>query len=190
MKKNYTLLLIILSVLLFNACNTGTNSTTNQTDVEAQSKEALAAEIKKLEETLLSKVNETALDTATANALISNSRRYASKFPQDTMSATYLFKAAEVARGTGKYNLAINLWKQMENRYPDHSRAAQALMLQGFTYDSHLRQYNTASQYYQAFLDRYPNHPLAKDVQQLLNVIKAGKSPEELIKEFQSQQEK
>jgi TolA-binding protein len=190
MKKNYTLLLIILSVLLFNACNTGTSSTTNQTDVEAQSKEALAAEIKKLEETLLSKVNETALDTATANTLISNSRRYASKFPQDTMSATYLFKAAEVARGTGKYNLAINLWKQMENRYPDHSRAAQALMLQGFTYDSHLRQYNTASQYYQAFLDRYPNHPLAKDVQQLLNVIKAGKSPEELIKEFQSQQEK
>lgn len=186
MKKKYFPFLAILGLMIFSACNTGTNTS----KAGEQDKTSLSSEIKELETTLLSKINEPKLDTATANAFIRTSRKYASQFPQDTMSATYLFKAGEVSRGIGQYRQAISLWKQMENRYPNHSRAAQALMLQGFTYDSHLREYNTASQYYQSFLSRYPNHPLAKDVQQLLTVIKAGKSPEELIKEFQNQQEK
>jgi tetratricopeptide (TPR) repeat protein len=180
--RNLSLSLLV-ALLALMACQPGSTSSTASDSMDK------AAQIQRLEKKLRSNTQTAELDTATAEQLIASSREFVKTFPKDTLSPMFLFKAAEVARGLGNYNLAINLWGQMEKQYPTHSKAPEALMLKAFTYDTHLKQLDIAARFYKSFLTQYPKHPLAKDVQLLYEVANSGKSPEELIKEFQQQQQ-
>lgn len=57
----------------------------------------------------------------------------------------------------------------------------------GFVYENDLNDLENAKQTYEAFLQKYPNDPdFADDAQMALKNL--GKSPEELIKEFEQNQ--
>lgn len=94
-----------------------------------------------------------------------------------------MFRAADVARGVGKYGQAIDIWKNLRSLYPDYERSPDALFLTGFTYENNLNEKTQAKELYNQFLEEYPDHALNTQVKQTLDVI--DKSPEELIKEFQ-----
>ncbi|RME11947.1 MAG: hypothetical protein D6816_01515 [Bacteroidetes bacterium] len=120
-----------------------------------------------------------------ANELIKQMEAYAQAFPQDSLVPEMLVKAGEIARGLGKYDKATELLKSVWTHYGEHRLAPPALFLQAFTYDNDLRDSTMAVRYYQEFLKRYPDHELAGQVRQLVNVV--GKSPEELIKLYKNQ---
>lgn len=128
-------------------------------------------------------------DTQTAKDLVSKSQLFAEQYPQDSMTAIYLFRAADVSRGLGDYELAINLWGQVNREYSNFKRAPDALFLQGFTYDRDLKDAAKAKQYYQQFLEKYPDHTLVKDASLMLQYLESDKTPEELIKEFKEKSE-
>lgn len=119
-----------------------------------------------------------------AETLIQKSIEFAAKYPQDTVSASLLFKAADVSRGLGLHNQAIQLWGRVNKEYPTHKTAPEALFLQGFTYDQGLKDVIQAKKYYRFFQEKYPDHPLGKDVSLMLNQLTTEKSDLELIKEF------
>ncbi len=174
--------IIFLAVILlpFTACNQ-TSKSSKKAEATIFKKE-LKREIKELEVRLI-KAEDANKDRPAAEQLIEKSRIYAQTFPQDSLSASYLFKAADVARGIGEYGKAIQFWGDVWRHFKNYDKAPLALFLQGFTFDTNLQDKQRAEKYYADFLKRYPNHPLAAQVKQLLAVV--DKPVDELVKEFQ-----
>lgn len=180
--KNFILILAIL--LPFIGCNQ-TNSTNSESSNTSISSDNLKGEISELEAILL-EAQDAKKDPASAASLIAKSQQLVEQFPQDTLAALILFKAADVARGVGEYGKAIQMWGKVWRNYPDFEKAPLALFLQGFTFDANLQDKVNAKKYYDQFLEKYPEDELAKQVKMLLNVI--GKSPDELVKEYEKNQ--
>lgn len=171
---------LFASALLF-ACSPG------KSNGKAPQQEELASELRVLEHTLAQGLNELTIDTATALSFVEKAQQYAAHFAQDSLAPNFLFRAADVARGLGDYALAVQLWGKVASDFEDSPRAPQSLFFQAFTFDNDMRDYTAARSAYQTFLERYPKHPMAKDAMALLEVLNSGKTTEELIREFQQQ---
>ena len=167
--KNPVLLLLLSTILLW-----GCTPTEKQQELNA---------ISKLE-SILKAEKDVNKEKDSAEELIAKSIAFAAKYPQDTVSASVLFKAADVSRGLGLHNQAIDLWGRVNKEYPGHKNAPEALFLQGFTYDQGLNDATQAKKYYKFFQEKYPDHPLGKDVSLMLQQLTQDKTDLELIKEF------
>jgi outer membrane protein assembly factor BamD (BamD/ComL family) len=108
---------------------------------------------------------------------------FSDKFPDDQRTEEFLYKAADLANGMGKTPVALELYHRFCEKYPNSSKAAYALFLQGFIYENQLKNLEKAKELYTSFLAKYPNHELAKDAKFSLDNL--GKSEEELIKMFE-----
>jgi tetratricopeptide (TPR) repeat protein len=173
------LVFIFFTVVFWSACS-------GSLTPEEQERNRFVEDIRQLESALASQQTGK-LDVETARTLIARSEAFAVAFPEDSLAAVYLFKAADVARGIGDYAGSIDLWKEVYSKFPQREKAAEALFLVAFTYDKDMEDPENAGKTYQTFLDEFPTHPLAKDAGLLLQYLEAGKSPEELIREFESE---
>lgn len=140
-------------------------------------------EIAEKEKTLYSDSSMTP-DAAKAKEVIRLYVKYADEFPEDTSSASYLFKAGDISSKINEIHQAIELFGRLIQKYPDHRNAPYALFLQGFIYENQAGDPLKARPYYETFLKTYPDHPIAGDVSFSLENL--GKSPEELIREFEN----
>ncbi len=175
-------LMIALGLMLGGLVACSQSNSTPSTKEPAVDKASLEQEIKVLENKL--RQEKTAkLDKETASKLIEKSEAFAKAYPKDENSPNLLFHAADVARGIGKYGLAIKLWGNVYHDYPDYEKAPDSQFLIGFTYENNLNDKTQAKQYYNNFLTKHPDHHLVEQVKQTLSVI--DKTPEELVKEFQ-----
>jgi tetratricopeptide (TPR) repeat protein len=100
----------------------------------------------------------------------------------------HLLRAAGVAKNVENYNKAIQLYFKISDRLPDQPEARTALFMQGFIYENDVRDLSRAKTTYEDYLRRYPHDTIyGDDVRMALKHL--GKSPEELIKEFEKQQQ-
>ncbi|MEM9916493.1 MAG: tetratricopeptide repeat protein [Bacteroidota bacterium] len=160
-------------------------------EVEQQRKDSdtaeyqlLVKEIKELEDSL--KSSEQAINKMAAVEFIAKSEAFASGFSKDPQAAFMLFRAADVARGIGVYDLAIQHWQTVYDNYPEYEFWEEALFMMGYTYENNIGDKAKAKEKYEAFLEKHPTHKRATDVKQILAVI--DKSPEDLVREFQKKQ--
>ena len=174
---NKIALVITVLIIGWYGCNSS-GQTKHQAD-----KSKLEDTIKTLQSELAQQEDVTK-DVTSAKTLVVRSQLFAEKYPQDSMAAVYLFRAADVSRGLGDYRLAIKLWGEVNEKFTAFKRAPDALFLQGFTYDRDLEDTGQAKLHYRKFLEKYPGHPLVKDVTLMLQYLEQEKSPEELIEEF------
>ena len=107
---------------------------------------------------------------------------YALVYPQDTMSANYLFKAAEISRAMQSFAKTISLYDWISMHHPDNKNAPMALFLKGFLIENELKKPEEAKEIYQKFLAKYPNHAMSKDVSFLISNI--GKSDKEIMEQI------
>jgi hypothetical protein len=128
-----------------------------------------------------------AIDFERGRLLIQQYEQYARSLPGDSLAPVYLFKAAEVARGMRDFGLAIRLWAEVNERYPDYQLAPEALFLQALITEQDLQKPKAAVPLYEAFLQRYPSHYLYKDARLLHDNCKAGKTDADLIDSFEQQ---
>ena len=169
MKKNISILIAAsLSMLLISCGN---------------EKQKMQYQISSSEQKLKNDSTTTVIDKQKAADVIHQYLAYADKFQDDSMSAEYLFRAADVTNGIRQPDKAIELYQRVQ-RFQTYSKAPIALFLQGFIAETELRDTQKAKEYYEKFLKQYPNHNLANDVQ--VTLANLGKSPEELIKEFEA----
>lgn len=110
--------------------------------------------------------------------------QYYEDFKEDTLSPYYLYKAAEWAVYIQQGIKAISYLKRIEQEYPNYSDMSNVMFLTGFIYDNEVKDFDNAKKYYTLFLEKYPEHPLANDTGILIQNL--GKSPEDLIKEFEA----
>lgn len=178
---NLHYLLILLLGLSFSCTTPASNSNTS---TSPPSRDEQVAQIRQLEQKLRQQINPNLIDTATAQQLITQSLDFKKEFPTDSLTPIFIFKAADVSRGIGKYQQAISLWEVAHEFFRDTIYKPQALFLQAFTYDKDLNNDEKAMYYYEQFMARYPRHRLVKDANMLLQMLRNEESPEELIKKF------
>ena len=111
---------------------------------------------------------------------------FAQKFPQSKQAPEMLLKSADLYRSLKDYDAALNVYQKIAAEFPDFDKQAQVLFLQGFVYENELYRMEKAKGLYEKFLQLYPDHDLADDVQFSLQNL--GKTPEEIIKGFEQQE--
>ncbi len=146
-----------------------------------QSKRKNAIDVKEKE--LMENAKKGNIDTAAVNSLLNDYEVYADNYPDDTTGAAYLFKAADFYRYQRKPLRSIELYKKIYDQYTTVARRPYALFLQGFIFENEAGNTHAAKVLYEKFLKEYPTHPIARDVQATLANL--GKSPEQLIQEFE-----
>jgi outer membrane protein assembly factor BamD (BamD/ComL family) len=151
----------------------------------SSSKDKELAKINELEKTVLAKTT-TPVNLDKAKELVDAYIKYAKDYPKDTCSVNYLFKAANMSMNIGKGQLAVDLFDQIIKDYPEYSKVSDCMFLKAFVYDNTLKEYKKAKIAYEAFINKYPTHEFADDAQACLDNL--GKTPEQLIKEFETKQ--
>ena len=125
------------------------------------------------------------LNAASADKLIEAYLNYANQFPNDVMSPEFLFKAVDISVAYNALNpqKTIDITNVLIDNYPDFEMTPMAMFIKGFVYENQMKNYEKALETYHKFLERYPDNPMAADVQTTINNI--GIPLEELIKTFE-----
>lgn len=121
-----------------------------------------------------------------AEELIALYEDYYKNYPEDSLTAGYIFKAGETARSLNKGEEAIRFYDIIYNEYKDYDKNAYCLFLKGFVYENVIRNILKAKEFYTLFIEKYPDHEFADDAKILVDQL--GKSPEELIRGFEENQ--
>ncbi len=177
--KRIIFLLAIVPLFYWGCTNSGNESTMT-------GKDSSKVYIQNLEKKLYADSSQTikpgvALETMIAYA------RFAHDFPKDSLSPEYLFKAAEIARALHKGHEAVLYYEKICTDYPNYEKTPTALFLKAFTYENTLKDTANARIGYQEFIKKYPDNQFADDAQYSLKYL--GKSPEELIKMFEGNED-
>lgn len=143
--------------------------------------DAIQQEIASLESDLRGNIAN--LDTGKALKAVDLYLQFQRLYPKDSLSPEYLFKAADVSRGTGRFEQALQLLKSFELAYPGHPRRAVCIFLQGYIYQNDLSSFALADQAYQRFLNSFPNHPLAQEARNMQAMMAIPEN--EVIQRFQ-----
>ncbi|MEI6436685.1 MAG: tetratricopeptide repeat protein [Bacteroidota bacterium] len=106
--------------------------------------------------------------------------------PKDTLSAGYLFKAANIVMNSGDGNKAMGYFDQYIRDYPNGPKVAMCLFFKAFVYENVLKDLDKAREIYLQFIEKYPKDEFADDARMAL--MNLGKTPEMLIKEFEAKQ--
>jgi len=148
--------------------------------------EKLSASIRELSVAAVDTVNLTVNKDKALEAM-NACKEYAGLYPTDSLSAPYLLIAAEMAMRLQKPAEAVDLYAQVLKNYPGYAKASQCLFMQAFIYENDLHDLDKAKEIYTDFLKRYPDDDFADDARACLRYL--GKSPEELIREFENMAE-
>lgn len=176
MMKRYRLqgLLLIAAVSLILSCN-------NTEHEQERSIEKLEAELFDEEAIFSDEGNQKALE------LVRLYLSYAEQNPEDTLSPAYLFKAADITMNLGDPGKAIGIYNKIIYTYPDYPKLPECHFLVAYIYENFLQNYGKATELYQQFIEKYPDNEFADDAE--MSIKNMGKSPEELIKEFEARNE-
>lgn len=180
--EGFWTVIFAISLALLCACTPKPQTANEATQAE------LVSTLGELETTLRQKPDQV-LDSANVLTFVRNAQALASRFPQDSLAPVYLFRAAELCHATGKFNEAIGLWGQIGTSFSPYIRSAEAVFMQGFVAENELKDRDKALEYYEVFLEKYPEHPMAKDAQVLLANLKRGVTDQQLIEQFEQQQQ-
>ncbi len=109
-------------------------------------------------------------------------------YPGDSESVpAMMYKAAGYAYSIGRVDLAVEMLEWVRFRHPKAESGPGVLVLLGFLYENEKRDLDRAHLVYSQFLESYPGHPMAEQVEASIEHL--GKSPDELIEMFRARNE-
>ena len=102
------------------------------------------------------------------------------KYPKSPLCIESLYRIANIyTSGMQDYPQAVGAYERIVRDYPDSTaRAAQAQFMIGFIYNNYVQDTTKAGIAYRTFLEKFPTHDLADDVQWELKYL--GKSIDEI----------
>ncbi|PKP24157.1 MAG: hypothetical protein CVU06_05260 [Bacteroidetes bacterium HGW-Bacteroidetes-22] len=108
---------------------------------------------------------------------------FADKYPNDSISPEYIFRAADLSIFLRDYKTTIGLYDRILTEHKSYAKLPQALFMKAFVYDQYIQDPMQASEFYRQFLRLYPDHELADDATQAL--LFCGKSDAEIMQILQ-----
>ena len=145
------------------------------------------ARIKQLRDAINSDPSKFSVNEANARTYVDACEAYAMSMPDAADTPLNLFNAAEVAKSIKSYNKSFALFDWLMEKYPNDPKAPTGLFLKGFILENELNNDNGAKVYYEEFIEKYPSHDLADDVEFLLANL--GKSDEEILKMIEAKKQ-
>lgn|SRR5574344_568810 len=136
--------------------------------------------ISQCEDSLMNNASMVVIDTAKGSRIINLYLQFADDFPTDTLSPSYIYKAGDIAYNICKYDVALQCFKRIIDSYPKYSELGTCYFMMGEAYNAS-KQYDKAREAYQTFVNKFPDHPLAKDTRYQLENHLIGLSPEEML---------
>ena len=140
-------------------------------------------QIQTMEKSLFSR-DAVSFNKQKADSLIAMYETFIKKNPKDSLSPTYLFKAANIEMNSGNGPRALNMFDQYLQNYPDKPKASLCLFFKAFIYENLMKDLDKARETYLLFIEKYPSDDFAKDAK--LAIVNLGKSPDMLIREFEA----
>ena len=122
-------------------------------------------------------------DRRRAQALLDVYKAYANAYQLDSMAPEYLFRAANLSKSMHDGEQGIRLYDRIIKDYGAWYRLPDVYYLKAFTIDSELDQRGAAKEAYEEVINRYPDHPFAKDARIMIDNLMY--TDEELIQRFQ-----
>lgn len=96
-------------------------------------------------------------------------------FPDDSLSAEYLFRAADLSQGFGNYEQAAVYYETIIEKHKSYRRYPDVVFAAANLYDSYLEKVNhgddRARQLYNFVITNYPNEHIAEDSKFLIQYI-------------------
>ena len=127
--------------------------------------------------------NHVSLDAHDASQLMKAYADFANACPSDSIVAEYLVRRADLLRGAGKFHDAIRLLQNIHDGYPTYENRALCAFLIAYLYETELGDEEMAEKFYNGVIDLHPESKEAKIA--ALSLKHLGKSPEELVRQFQ-----
>lgn len=149
------------------------------------SKEKRIAQISGMEKAMFSP-DAYSFNKEKADSLVAMYMDFIAANPKDSLSAGYLFKAANMVMNSGDGNKALGYFDQYMKDYPQGPKVAMCMFFKGFVYENTIKDLDRARETYLQFIEKYPNDDFADDAQ--MAVMNLGKTPEMLIREFEMKQ--
>lgn len=163
----------ILFLILIVGCSEGVSD-------KLSSCEDLKAQVVSLENEV---ANHVSLDAHDSSQLMKAYADFANACPLDSIVPEYLVRRADLLRGAGKFHDAIRLLQNIHDGYPTYENRALCAFLIAYLYDTELGDYEMAEKFYTGVIDLHPETNEAKLA--ALSLKHLGKSPEELVHQFQ-----
>lgn len=123
------------------------------------------------------------IDIAAGKQFAEVTEQLVNKYPGDTLAALPYYRSAEVVRAMNDPKAAAEIYKRVNQEFPNYSKAGEALFMLAFTYDEDLNDLEKAKAAYEKFINTYPDNGFADDAEMLLQNL--GKSDEEILKELE-----
>lgn len=169
MRNSFSAACLLIFVVLFASC-------TSQRDKEVKA-------IENLEKSLESEAARP--NPEKLSKLLDSYVAFVDKNPADTTAHLFLYKAVNLCIGVNNGSRAMQLIDRSLIDFPQSRYIATTVFLKAYVYENLLGDYGQAATVYNDFLKKYPNHELADDAEAALKYL--GKSPEELVKQFEAQ---
>lgn len=100
---------------------------------------------------------------------------FITKYPNDSLTAEYLFRAADLAMGAKQYTESANYLETILSNHKGYSKYPDACFVAAFVYDTYLEEVNhggdRAKQLYQFVIDNYPTTSYAEQSKVLITYI-------------------
>jgi len=185
-KKLLSLFLIILLIFVTNCYRESGNTLLQQ-------KGKLQTEIIQLLQQIDSLGNRGEYNTLIAKDYITKAEKFSNKYPEDPMSAEFLYNAGLLAMTIAKITenqeeielycqKALTIFNNIQKVYPDYHNIKNCMLNKGVVYDDILHDYQNAEIQYREFIVRYPTDSLAMNMELYLQFL--GKTPEEILAEM------
>ena len=176
-------LFVFVATMFLAACNSSEEKPEEKKESKQTvlTKSELLDKIDQNEKSLFSE-KSARINKKSALELVEAYQQFANRFPKDTLTPEYLFKASDISMNLGRPQVTVNIFNRLISNYPDFNKISTCYFLRAFVYDDQLKDYVKAEKYYKEFLEKYPESEFADDAQMLMKNM--GKSPEQLIKDF------
>ena len=168
--KQYTLLAAVIALAVLSGCS--------------PSREKSVKTITSLETRLFAPA-AMGFDLVKADSLLSAYESFMKHFPEDSLTMKITFKAANLSMNMGDGTKAIELFDKFIEKYPDDPKAAVSMFFKAYIYENQIKNLDKAKEIYLQFIEKYPNSDFTNDARIALKNL--GKSPEQMIREFDEQ---
>jgi TolA-binding protein len=184
MKKIWLPVAVVYFASLISACSNNQNKSGN-TSGQDTGRQACINTINAVEKNMKTL---TTLDTYNANLAITAYTKFSGGYPNDSLAPVFLFKAASMAMSSGQYQRALSFYDNIQAKYPGYKQISDCIFVEGFIYDSFLKDTARAHAKYLQVVTKYPDNNLASQAKAAISAL--GKSDEELMKEFEEKNKK
>lgn len=100
---------------------------------------------------------------------------YSNRFPKDTMTAEYLFRASDIAQGTGNYQQAAQYLEIILDQHTGYRNYPDACFAAALVYDNYLENVNDgatrAIEIYDFIIEKYPTSYYAEQAKVLKTYV-------------------